>query len=89
MPATFEISGSDIIVKFQYQAPSATVQSIVGDAAEYLYSGEDFDSLSNQDKLDLVDEHVKSVIIALANTHKSQAAQVAARELEAQSEYAL
>ena len=89
MAGTFEIMGSDIRVHFEYQAPSATVQNIVGAAAEYLYNGEDFDSLSNQEKLDLVDAHVKSVIIALANTFKSQVAQAAARELEAQNEYSL
>lgn len=100
MAGSFEVIGSDIKVHFEYQAPTATVISIVGDAAEYLFDkgfgnhGDEenpivFGDLSNQDKLDLVDDHVRKVIINLANTFKSQAAQVAARELEAESEYSL
>ena len=100
MTAEFEVIGSDIKVHFEYQAPSATVQSIVGSASEYLFDkgfgdhGDEenpivYADLSNQDKLDLVDAHVKSVIIALANTFKSIRAQDEARELEAQNVYSL
>ena len=48
-----------------------------------------FADLSNQEKLNLVDEFVKSAIVTLANTHKSKKAQDAARKLEAQQEYEL
>ena len=89
MAGSFEISGSNIIVHFEYTAPTVLVQSIVGDAAEALYKGNEFESLTNQEKLDLVDDYVKMAVINIANTHKSIKAQVAAKELEAQNEYSL
>lgn len=98
--ATFVVDGSNTKVTFEYTALTTMVLDVVGDAAEYLFDkgfgdhGNEenpivFADLTNQEKLNLVDAHVKSVVMALANTFKSQAAQVAARELEAQSEYSL
>ena len=89
MAGSFEVVGSNIIVHFEYTAPTEVIQSIVGDAAEALYKGDDFESLTNQEKLDLVDIYVVKAVVNLANTHKSVKAQDAARELEAQSEYSL
>ena len=96
MAGRFEVNGTKIKIAFEYEAPAAQVQSIVGDAAEYLWQEEvdeagevinPFSEASNQSKLDVVDAHLKRVIIDLANTNKSQKAQKAARELEANNKY--
>ena len=98
MAGTFLVDGINTTVTFEYAALTTTVQSVVGDAAEYLFDkgygnhGTEeipivFADLTNQEKLDIVDAHVRSVILALANTHKSVKAQEAAREVEASSEY--
>ena len=98
MAATFEVIGNEIKVTFTYQAPTARVIDIVGDASEYLFDqgygdhGDDEDpiyyaDLSNQDKLDIVDVHVRRVILGVANTFKSVAAQKEAREAAADDEY--
>jgi len=100
MTATFLVDGTNTTVQFEYTKPTTTIQSIVGDAAEYLFNkgfgdhGTDespiiFDDLTNQEKLNLLDAHVRNVIVDLANTYKSIQAQIVAREAEASNEYDL
>lgn len=100
MAGTFSVSNGNTTVAFEWTAATDTVQSVVGDAAEYLWDkgygdhGTDeepivFDDLTNQEKLDIVDVYIKKVIVDLANTHKSVKAQDEARATEAASEYSL
>lgn len=100
MSAQFQLDGSNTIVTFEYEALTAKIQDIVGGASEYLWDkgkgdhGTDetpivFGDLTNQQKLNIVDEYVKDSIVSLANTYKSNEAQDAARELEAASEHTL
>jgi len=90
MAAKFTVDGSDVTVCLEYTAPIAKAQDVIGDAAHYLYDhgkgdhGTDeepttFDDLSNQDKLDLVDAHVKQVILDLSNAYMINVAKEAAR----------
>jgi len=94
MTANFEVVNGKLKVVFWYQADLAKTQAILEDAAEYLWNsvyGEydeegnllPFADLSNQEKLNLVDRHVRQVIIDLANSFKSTEAQRIARETEA------
>ena len=98
--AQFTVDDGNTTVTFEYTAETAKIQSIVGDAAEYLFgkgygdhgSEEEpvvFDDLTNQEKLDIVDEYVKKVVVDCANTFKSVKAQDEARTTEAESEYSL
>lgn len=98
--AKFTVSGTDTKITFEYTALTAKIQSIVGDCAEYLFNhgygnhGTEeapilFTDLTNQQKLDIVDKHVKQVIIDAANTFKSVKAQDAARLTEEVSKYIL
>ena len=94
MSAEFEVINGELKITFEYQAETTKVQAIIEDAAEYLlshgygYYGADdkpvlFEDLTNQEKLDLVNLHVRQVIINLANSWKSTEAQRIAREAEA------
>lgn len=90
MSASFEVSGNNTKIIFEYETTTEIMQDIVKDASHYLWKkveGSSFEDLSNQEKLDLVDEHVKLVIKNLANTYKSIKAQEFARELESEDEY--
>jgi len=80
MSAEFEVSGTDVIVRFEYTAPIVTAQKAITDAAHYLWDhgygnhGTEeepilFSSLSNQDKLNIVSTHLKTVIIDAARTY--------------------
>ena len=90
MTARFEVSGNKTKIIFEYEAETSKMQSVIEDAAEYLFKETEeikFSDLSNQQKLDLVDNHVKRVVLDLANTFKSVKAQDAARELESENKY--
>lgn len=98
MSASFTVNGSNITIKIEYTAPIGTMQSVLGDAAEYLWIEETdeegnvtnpFADATNQEKLNVLDAYIKSVIVNLANTHKSIKAQKAAREAEEQTKYEL
>ena len=100
MTANFEVLNGELMITFEYQAETTKVQAIVEDAAEYLWNhgygdhGADeepilFEDLTNQQKLNLVDLHVRRVILDLANSWKSTEAQRIARETETESEYEL
>jgi len=97
MAGTFEVDGTDVTVAFSYTAPIDLVQSVIDSAAEYLWVEEivedvavnPFEDASNQEKLDIVDAHVKRVVLDLANTFKSLQAQRIARETEESNKYDL
>jgi hypothetical protein len=100
MPSSFTVTGSDTKITFDYTAPTATIQSVVGDAAEYLWdkgAGDHgleeepilFTDLTNDQKLTLVEDHIKDVIINAANIFKSLKAQEVARTAEEDSKYSL
>jgi hypothetical protein len=100
MSGKFTVSGTSTTITFAYTALTAQVQSIVGGCAEYLWDhgyGDHgtqeipilFASLTNQQKLDLVDEHLKRVVLDAANTQKSIRAQEVARTTEESSKYTL
>jgi hypothetical protein len=98
MTGSFTVSGGNTTVTFEYTALTAKVQDVVGDASHLLWDrgygdhGTEespilFADLTNQQKLNIVDLHVKNVMLDLANTFKSLDAQRIARETEAQDEY--
>jgi hypothetical protein len=100
MAGTFTVNGANTTIKFEYTALTTTILSIVGSAAEYLWNhgyGDHgtveipilFTSLTNQEKLNLVDTHLKQVVIGLANTFKSVKAQDIARAVEEAAKYEL
>jgi hypothetical protein len=87
MTAEFETVNGKLKVTFWYQADLAKTQAILEDATEYLWNhgyatGDFYNDLTNQEKLDIVDKHVKRVILDLANSFKSTEAQRIAREIE-------
>lgn len=98
MAASYTVDGDNVTVSFEYTAPTAVVQDIVGDAAHFVWQEEmdeegnvtnPFSEATNQEKLDALDEYVKDVIINNANTYKSRAAQEAAREAEEADQHEL
>ena len=100
MTSKFTVVGTDTKITFDYTAPTARIQKMVDHAAEYLWergSGNHgtaevpitFASLTDNKKLGLVEDHLKQVIIDLANTFKSLKAQQTARDTEEASKYNL
>jgi len=100
MTSKFTVIGTETKITFEWTALTAKIQSIVGDCSEYLWNhglGDHgttevpilYSSLSNNQKLALVEAHLKDVIINAANTHKSVEAQEAARLLEEQNKHQL
>lgn len=79
MSATFNVSGGNTTITINYTAVTAKVQDTIGNAALNLWNrglgdhGTEetpitFDSLTNQQKLNLVDEYVLRIIRDLAKT---------------------
>ena len=100
MTSKFTVSGTSTTVSFSYVALTNQIQTIIGGAAEYLFAhgqGDHgsqevpitFESLTNTQKLSLVDDHIKQVILDLANTQKSIKAQDAARAAEEATKHSL
>jgi len=78
---TFTTADGKTKVSFKYEATTTKIQAVVGDCAEALFDrglgdhGTEeepkvFADLSNQDKLDLIDEYIKKVIVNTANAKK-------------------
>ena len=93
MSSKFTTIGTKTKITFEYEHDTAMIVSVVDDCAEYLWEhgygdkGTEeapivFDDLNNNQKLALVEAHLKDVIINAANTHKSIEAQEAARDAE-------
>lgn len=90
MAGTFKVIDTNTEVTFKYTALKAKMLEIVGNAANYLYNNgrgdhgteetpKLFSSYTNQEKLDLVDTHIKEAVIALADTFVSLRDQDTAR----------
>ena len=100
MSSKFTVIGQETKITFEWTKPTTIIQLIVGDCAEYLWNhgygdkGTEeapilFSSLSNNQKLALVEAHLKDVIINASNTFKSNKAQTIAREAEEATKYEL
>ena len=98
MIGTFEVLNGTTKVTFEVTANTTLVINVVGHTAEYLWNigyGDSctddepilFVNLSNQDKLDLVADHLQKVILDLANSFKSELAQEQARDYEEANQY--
>ena len=93
MTAKFTVSGADTTITFTYTATTAKMQAVIGDCSEYLWdhgygnhgtmeAPELYSALTNNQKLALVDTHIRRVILDAANTNKSLKAQTVARDAE-------
>lgn len=98
MTATLTTASGNTTLKFEYTATTDIMIDILGDAAEYLWKEEVdddgeiinlFEDATNQEKVDIIDDHVKRVIVDLANTFKSQKAQRLAREVEEANKHSI
>ena len=100
MAGKFTVSGTDTTITFTYTAPTAQIQAIVNDAAQYYWNigmgnhgtQEEpilFTSLTNQQKLNLLDQQTKQVHLDAANTQKSVKAQETARVAEEATKHTL
>ena len=97
MTAKFTVDGSNLVINFQYSAPVDRATEVTVSAAHYLWEhgygdhGTEeepilFDDLTNQDKLNLLDQHVLRVIMDIAQDYHVNARQEAERILA--TEYA-
>ena len=99
MSGTFIVNGDGTTtIRLEYTAPTPVVKSVISAVAENLWVEETdengiatnpFEDASNQDELDVVDAHVREVLLNMANSFKSQKAQRAAREAAAADRYEL
>ena len=100
MTSKFTVIGAETKITFEWTALTAKIISIVGDCSEYLWEhgyGDHgtaevpilFTSLTNNQKLALVEAHLKDVIINASNTFKSIKAQDAVRDAEELAKYEL
>jgi len=89
MSAQFITVDGNTTIQISFTATTTKIQSVVGDAAEYLHKEvtdsegvvtNPFSGLTNQEKLDIVATHLKQVIIDQANTFRSNRDQKLARE---------
>ena len=88
MAGSFSIDGTKVTVSFMYQAEIALVQSVIDACAENLWVDEivddevvnPFADATNKAKLAVVDKHVKSVLLNMADSFESNQMQALARE---------
>ncbi len=70
MAGKFTVNGTNTTITFEYTAPTTKVQAIVLAAARYFYDLDavdvppttPFDSLTNQQKLDILDRHIRRLV---------------------------
>ena len=88
--ATTKLADGALTVSFIYTADADVVIEILSSCAEHLWKEETpFSEATNAQKLDVVDEYVKNVLIDLANSHKVNKAQRLAREAEEATKFSL
>ena len=100
MTATYKaVAGGKVSVAFTFVAPSQVIIDTATSAAKYLHAvnqalqqGQpvDFGTLTDQQKLDIIDAHLLAVIQSLARTQHSITAQDAAQlaaAIEAQTKF--
>jgi len=91
MTASFKTDGANTTVTFAYTAPTQKVVDTAEAAAHYLWEhgyGDHGDEenpilvsdLTNQQKLNLIDQHVRRVILDIAKDYHVNSEQEAARE---------
>ena len=71
MVGTFTTNNPNTTVAFSFTASTQKVLDTASDAAAYLASkqGLDISGYTNQQKLNLIDSHIKQVLLDLAKTH--------------------
>jgi len=83
MTASFQVNAPNTIVIFSYVAPTTKTQQVVTDCAHYIWEQGNravaFETLTNQQKLNLVDGYLRTAILELAKTYAVQTAAEAAR----------
>ena len=77
--ATFTVDGTKTTVSFEYTALTAKIQEVIGACAENLWVEETdeegevtnpFADATNTEKLNIVDEYIKDIIVNRANQFK-------------------
>jgi hypothetical protein len=85
MPATFTLSGPNLTITFAYTGPTQVITDVANDAAHFLFNNQvdrpatSFDSLNNTQKLAILDEYVKGVLIDISRRYYVQDAVETAR----------
>ena len=78
MTGTFTVSGPNVIVDFSYTASIQRVTDTVDNAVHLLYDrgmgkhSVDYSSLTNQQKLDILDAYILQSVQGLANAYYAQ-----------------
>ena len=89
MAGTFVANGTEVMIAFTYTTSTEKASTTINDAARYLVGirqpDVDFESLSNQQKLDIVDMWVKKNILKMARRQGLEDALYDARVTEAES----
>lgn len=86
MSATFTVSGGNTTITFTYTGPSAKAQAVALGAARNLFlqtlpphTQAEWDALTNQQKLDILDTFVKAQLVNMAKGDLIESAVKAAR----------
>lgn len=86
MSATFTVSAGNTTITFTYTGPSAKAQAVALGAARNLFfqtlpphTQAEWDALTNQQKLDVLDAYVKAQLVNLAKADTIQTAVTAAQ----------
>jgi len=88
--ATVKVADGKITVSFIYTADADLVKDILSACAEHLWNEESlFSEATDKQKLDIVDNYVRQVLVEMANSHKTNKAQRLAREAAEASKYEL
>jgi hypothetical protein len=85
MAGTFTVAGGNTTITFTQTTTTAKMQNIIAAAAHQFYDGGlvlvpgvAFVSLTNQQKLDIVDAYIKRIIVDAARAYSVKAADQAA-----------
>ena len=74
MAGTFSSAGGNTTGTFLWTKPKTITLSVITAWAHYLHHGSDFDTLTNQQKVDIVDAWIRKQGIAMAKTYDIQVA---------------
>ena len=91
MSSKFTVSGTDTKITFEWTAPTTLIQSVVDDCAEFECRniGIDFSSLTNSQKLTIVEHFIRDAVLGAANALKDNRAITNALETEKATKYEL
>ena len=86
MTAEFEVNGGQTTIRFEYTADTDKVQAVAESASHHLFNqqiddnpGIKFDTLTNQQKLNILDKGIKHWILDQARRYHFIVADAAAR----------